>query len=123
MLKVNAKYKLEVDRSIDTVKFITLGGVTKKLKGSSTNTWEGIIEEANANDKINVELELGGLTGSEWTLEVSVIELKLVGNDENGKPVYVESGEYKKIDSFPIQKSMDNSFVLYDHYHKIEWEL
>ena len=118
MLKVNAKYKLITHPTIDTVTYIELGGKRKELAGSSTNTWEGVIKEANANDRINVALELGGY--GNWKLEVSVIELT-EEKDEKGKTYYVPKGEYKKITPFPIDQTITGSIEIYDKFHSINW--
>ena len=118
MLKVNAKYKLITHPTIDTVTYIELGGTRKELEGSSTNTWEGVIKEANANDRINVALELGGY--GNWKLEVSVIELT-EEKDEKGKTYYVPKGEYKKITPFPIDQTITGSIEIYDKFHSINW--
>ena len=124
MPRVNIKYKFVKDALIDTIHRIEFQGNETKYWNDriTSNQYEGKVKNVPVTNLINIEVKVSGASQAAWSLEVSVIKIKKSGIDDEGKPRYVEEGEPKKIEKFPIKDKVgENTIGYHDKTYKIKW--
>ncbi|MBN1999571.1 hypothetical protein JW935_18600 [candidate division KSB1 bacterium] len=101
MPNTNINYSLEMDATVTALHHLIIQDEEidyKKTQKSST-LYEGKIKNKFVGSAIYINLLVGGFAG-EWSLKISVIELDNLGN---------ETGDWKKLKTFPIKGNVQSS--------------